>query len=300
MKKILKIILIIVLTLTVLLITGLFFINETIEKKIIFKPSKEIKSLLSDFDKKAELENFITKDGLKLSYLHIKGIKKNPKILFCHGNDANITFEKIQKKLIFLVKNDYEIFSVDYRGYGKSEGSPDEKGVYSDVRAFINYLEQKLDIKSEDIVIWGHSLGAAIAIDTAASIKFKGVIVEGGFTSIEDMRNFRVTKDDKRNPISNFLRDFVYNSMEVTQKFNSKEKINLIKSPTFILHSKKDTVIPYEMSVGLSRLKPDAKIFISENGGHSEVGWQNNKILEFIKNLYSDKRVRKKSNFEKN
>lgn len=287
MNKKLKNTVILIFSLALILIVGFIAGKPEIEKKIVFKPSREIKPLFTEFQDKARMQDFTTQQGLNLSYMNIKGDKKKPIILFCHGNDANTTFEKVQKKLLFLSQNDYEVFALDYRGYGKSEGSPDEQGLYSDVSEFISHLKQKFDIKPENIVIWGHSLGSAVVIHTASGMSFRGVIAEGGFTSIEDMRTFRIKHDDKGNALNNTIRDFVYNSLKISQNFASKEKVSLIKSPMLILHSRQDTTTPYEMSARLSELKPDAKTFFPEDGGHNITGWQDRTILEFIKTLQS-------------
>jgi len=263
----------------ILVFVSSFFLSLSgeIEKNIIYKPSKLLGPLILN----AEIKDFTTPDNLKLSYLHIKGNKKSPIILFCHGNEGNITLNYIQKKLIFLEKKGYEIYVLDYRGYGKSDGSPDEQGIYSDVRNFIKYL----NLKPENIVIWGHSLGAAIIIDTAKDINFKGVIAEGGFTSIEDMRVYRTKSDDKINPVIHLMRNFVYNSLTITQEYNSKEKIGLINSPILILHGKNDIIVPHEMGVNLAKLNTNAELFLSETGDHNGSGWQDVAILEFIENL---------------
>ncbi|OGI04254.1 MAG: hypothetical protein A2Y25_09275 [Candidatus Melainabacteria bacterium GWF2_37_15] len=263
----------------VIIFVSSFFLSLSgeIEKNIIYKPSKTLSPLILN----AEIHDFSTPNNLKLSYLHIKGNKKSPIIIFCHGNEGNVTLEKLQKKLVFLEKKGYEVYALDYRGYGKSDGSPDERGIYSDVRSFIKYL----NLKPENIVIWGHSLGAAIVIDTAKDINFKGVITEGGFTSVEDMRDYRIKNDDLGDPVSNFTRDFIYNSLTITQKFNSKAKVSLIKSPMLILHGKKDTIVPYEMGITLSKLNKNAELFLSETGDHNDTGWQDAAVLEFIENL---------------
>jgi len=290
MNKFLKNTAIVLLSLLFVVIIGFLAGKQEIEKKIIFEPSGVVKPLFAELQKKASMQTFTTTEGLKLSYINIKGDRNKSIILFCHGNDANITFAKIQKKFLFLAQNNYEVFALDYRGYGKSEGSPDEQGLYSDVSQFISYLDKNFSIKPENIIVWGHSLGSAVAIHTASGMNFKGIIAEGGFTSIEDMRTFRIKNEDKGNAVSNFIRDFVYNSLEISQKFASKEKISLVKSPMLILHSKQDTTTPYEMSVRLSELKPEAETFFPEDGGHNSTGWQDTIILEFIKNLQAKRK----------
>lgn len=263
-------------------------ILPVLEKKIIFKPSNEMTPLINELKGRAKLNSFTTGDGLKLTYIHINAGKSReglPKIVFCHGNDKNITGEKIQKKMIFLADKGYEIFGLDYRGYGQSEGSPEEQGIYSDVSEFMNYLEEKFNVKPENTVLWGHSLGAAIAIQEAATKVYKAIITEGGFTSIEDMRDFRIKHDDKGNAISNAIRDFIYKSLDISQNFDSNNKVSLINSPMLIMHAKNDIIVPCEMSVKLSELKPDAETFFSKEGTHSSIGWQDSVMLEFLEKL---------------
>lgn len=257
-----------------------------VEKKIIFKPEKNIYPLAEELNSRSEMKFFNSLDGFRLAYLHVnENNSLLPKILFCHGNAKNITGPKIQKKLIFLAKNGYEIFALDYRGYGLSEGSPEEKGIYKDVSDFVAHIKSKYTVMPKDTIIWGHSLGSAVAINEAMNSDFKAVITEGGFTSIEDMRNFRIKNDDKGNAVLNFIRDFIYKSLKINQKFDSREKIKNIKSPMLIIHAKKDKVIPYQMSLELSKLKPGAELFLSETGLHNTSGWQDKTILNYIDNL---------------
>lgn len=263
--------------LVIILTVVLLFISSAVEKSIVYKPSKQMNRLTLD----AQVKQFTKNDGQKMSYLHIKGDDKMPTILFCHGNEGNVTWRKLQNKLKFLDEKGFEVYVPDYRGYGKSEGSPDEEGIYADVRAFVDYF----DIDPAEIILWGHSLGAAVAVDIAKDLNFKGVILEGAFTSIEGMRDFRIEYDDKGNPVVNCIRDCVYNALQISQKFDSKSKITKITSPTLIIHGKKDSVVPYEMGVELFKLKPDAQLFLSETGTHNGIGWQEEAVLEFIRKL---------------
>ena len=140
-----------------------------------------------------------------------------------------MTRDDNQNKIKFLVKKNYEIFTFDYRGFGKSSGEADEKGLYKDLDSFISFLNNKYKIPDSKIVLWGHSLGSAVVIDAAAKIKTKAVIVEGAFTSIEDMKNYRVANKRNKNTVQVWLRDCIFNSMPITQKFASRDKIAEIK-----------------------------------------------------------------------
>lgn len=270
-----------------ILFWGVGSINlSLIEKNIVYKPSNQLFKLIPQLASKAEERSFLSKDGIKISYIRLKGNEKLPIILFCHGNSGNMTRDDNQNKIEFLVKQGYEVFTFDYRGFGKSSGDVDEKGLYKDLDAFISYLNTQYKIPANKIVLWGHSLGSAIVIDEASKKKFEGVITEGAFTSVEDMKNYRIAHKRNGNPVHLFIRDFLFNSMPVTQQFRSKDKITKIKSPMLIIHAQNDEMIPVEMGKKLAELKPDAQTYFSKVGHHCDYGWQNKPILEFLEKLH--------------
>lgn len=290
LKKILKITLstffILLILTAIILFLGLKMVKTSeVEKKLVFKPSKQTSELIPEIAPKTEEKSFLSENGINLTYLMVKGEKKSPVIVFCHGNEANASRKDNQNKIKFLVKNGYEVFALDYRGFGKSSGTPDEKGLYADLDSFISYLKKEYQIPASDIVLWGHSLGSGVVIEEASKKNFKGIIVEGAFTSIEDMKNYRIKNERNFDPASLFIRDYIYNSIKVTQKFSSKDKIALIKSPMLIIHAIQDEQVPYIMGKRLSELKPDAQTYFSETGSHCDYGWQDKPILEFLKEL---------------
>lgn len=253
-----------------------------IEKKIVYKPIKETFKLIPILASKAEEGSFVSKDGIKITYIRIKGNKKFPIVVFCHGNSGNMTRDDNQSKIKFLAEQGYEVFTFDYRGFGKSGGEVDEQGFYKDLDAFISYLNTKYKIPDNKIVLWGHSLGSAIVINEASKREFKGVITEGAFTGVEDMKNYRIENKRNGNFIHLFVRDYLFNNMPITQKFRSKDKIAKIKSPMLIIHAINDEMIPVEMGKNLAKLKPDARTYFSKTGKHCDFGWQDKPILEFL------------------
>ena len=292
-KKTVKIIIKVILVCFILLFLGgcLFFWGlkaadlSEVERKLVFKPTNQTYELIPELSSNTEKGSFLSDDGTKITYMRIKGQKSFPVIVFCHGNEKSMTNINNQDKLKFLTQSGYEVFALDYRGYGDSKGIPSEEGVYSDINAFISYLNKEYNIPEQDIVLWGHSLGSAIAINEATKRNFKGVIIEGAFTSIEDMREHVVNNERKSDPVSLLIRDYIYNSIKITQKFLSKEKISAIKSPMLIVHAIHDEQVPYSMGKKLSEIKPDAQTYFSETGGHCDSGWQDRPVLEFIKGL---------------
>lgn len=261
------------------------FDTSIIERKLVYKPGKETFKLIPELASKAKYGSFLSSDKTLLTYYEIKGDKKSPVIVFCHGNAGNMTRNDNQNKIKFLVKQGYEVFIFDYRGFGKSSGEPDEKGLYRDLDSFVSFLNSRYKIPDDKIVLWGHSMGSAVVIEEASKRNFEGVIVEGAFTSIEDMKNYRISHKRNADPVHLFVRDYIFNHLPITQKLSSKDKIAKIKSPMLIIHSIKDEMIPVEMGEKLAKLKPDAQTYFSKTGTHCGYGRQDKVILEFLNKL---------------
>ncbi len=138
------------------------------------------------------------------------------------------------------------VFIVDYRGYGKSEGKPSEQGLYLDARAAWDYLVNDRRVAPRDIVILGKSLGGAPAIDLASQVEPGGLIVQSSFTSAADMAA----------TILPFLpRLFLHTRMD------SISKITRVHCPKLFIHSRADEVVPFELGRRLFEAAPDPKEF---------------------------------------
>ena len=279
-KRVLQILALILLSITAIYYTLVYAFD--IEKKIIYKPLKEFTSISADIAGKVRIESFKTSDGLKLSYIHIKGDKKLPPVLYCHGNGFNATY--FINRVKFLANNNYEVFMPDYSGYGQSEGLPSENGMYKNVEEIINHLSSSYKIDKSQLIIWGHSLGGAVVADIASRNKFHGVILEAAFTKMSDMKNY-AAKFRSSNEFDALLRMLIYNSIPLTQKFETINKVSKIQSPLFLIHSKQDEIVPYQMNIELYKKNPQARQFLSGKGYHDDPTWNNDVILNFIKSL---------------
>ena len=211
---------------------------------------------------------------------------KDITVLFCHGNGGNLSFYNDLIEL--LQENGYGIFAIDYRGYGKSAGKPDEEGLYAELRSAVKYLKEEKNTPEEKIVLWGLSLGGAVVSQIASeNDKFKGVILQSTFTSIKDMtsnvvhRAYLGIKSDYRN----FFSDKLIKLIPTFQKFETRDRINKIKSRLLIAHAFPDNIVPVEMSKELAGLNSKAEVFISKEGGHNEQDWFYPKLLEFLNSL---------------
>jgi len=176
-------------------------------------------------------------------------------LLFFHGNAGNLSH---RAELLFelATRVPARVFVVGYRGYGRSEGRPSEDGLYRDARGAWRHLTGEDGLPPDRIVIFGKSLGGAVAIDLATEVEPAGLIVESSFTSIPDMAG-------KHYP-------FVPKFMVRTQ-MNSLAKITTISCPKLFIHSKADRVVPYALGRKLYEAAPEPKSFHEVHGaGHNE------------------------------
>ncbi len=154
------------------------------------------------------------------------------------------------------------VLLVEYRGYGRSTNrSPCEKTVYEDVEIAWDYLVNKRSINPENIYIFGHSLGGAIAINLAYNHpEIAGLIIESSFTNIRGMVDYR--KKYWMFPIDLIL----------TQKFDSLAKVPSLKMPILFTHGGEDELIPNTMSAALFNAATEPKqLLIIPGAGHNNV-----------------------------
>ncbi|XP_011502523.1 PREDICTED: alpha/beta hydrolase domain-containing protein 13 isoform X2 [Ceratosolen solmsi marchali] len=167
-------------------------------------------------------------------------IKTAPTVLFLHGNAGNMGHRLDNVKLLY--KNVHcNVLLLEYRGYGLSQGSPSEKGFYMDARTGIEYLYSRNDINTNEIIIFGRSLGGAVAIDIATrqeiSQRIWCLIVENTFTSIPDMAMNLI-----KSKIIQYIPIFCYKN-----KYLSIYKIHSISVPTLFISGRQDKLVPPKM-----------------------------------------------------
>jgi uncharacterized protein len=155
------------------------------------------------------------------------------------------------------------VFLIDYRGYGQSQGDfPTESQVYQDAQLAWDYLVKKRGINPNQIYIYGHSLGGAIAIDLAVRHpEAAGLIVEGSFTSTRAMVDFQ------KGLYWMFPIDLL-----LTQRFDSISKVDRLQIPVLFIHGTADTIVPVEMGRKLFDAAPEPKqLYIVPDAGHNNV-----------------------------
>src|SRR3990167_2105214 len=189
-----------------------------VEKKSLFYPENKIAYTPEASGMRYSEVNFEASDGYMLNGWLIVGPAAKYTVLFAHGNAGNIS-HRIEK-LKFFSKLGCNVFIFDYRGYGRSQGRPSEKGFYLDIAAAYEYLISR-GIAPENIIGYGESLGGAVIIDGAVKKRMAALIIDSSFTSAKDMIKF----------LYPFLPHWVFAS-----RFDSVQKIKTIGIPKLIIH----------------------------------------------------------------
>lgn len=174
-----------------------------------------------------------TPDGVRIHAWFAPAESARATLVISHGNAGNLSHRYLL--LRSLQKHRYNVLMYDYRGYGRSEGTPSEEGIYTDGRAALDYVRALPGVDSSRMFLWGTSLGGAVAVEVATRQAVAGVILESTFTSAKDVAHILYPFL----PVRYFLRT----------KLNSIEKIKSVRVPILIVHGSHDTIIP----VGFAR-----------------------------------------------
>jgi len=224
------------------------------QSKMVFMPTQEIVSSPKDIGLEYEDITFPASDLVNLHGWFIPSDKERGVLLFCHGNHGNISYRL--ESIALFNRLGLSVFIFDYRGYGQSEGSPSEKGIYIDASSAWKYLTRTRKIKSDKIIVFGRSLGGAVAVNLANDIYPGALIVESSFTSAVDM--------------AKIMYPYLPVSPIVRFKLNSIEKILNINCPVLVIHSPEDDIIPYWMGKKIYENAPQPKTFLEIEGDHNE------------------------------
>lgn len=194
-----------------------------------------------------------TQDGICISGWWVPTVRPRGTVLFCHGNGGNIA--SYLDSILLGNRLGLNVFIFDYRGYGYSDGTPTENGTYLDADAAWSYLVTERGIAPEQIIVWGRSLGGAIAARTAARHRSGLVIVESAFTSLKDLVNDRF-----RWVPAWVLKDHAYDTMHHLEQ---------VDVPVLVIHSPDDEMIPFRHGKMLYDAIKGPKAFLQIKGSHN-------------------------------
>lgn len=260
----------------------LILLVYTLQDKLIYHPVSDLTYTPAMVGLKYEDVNFTSDDGVTLHGWYVPHESPKGTILFQHGNAGNIAGRV--ETLRLLNSLGVNVFIYDYRGYGQSEGSPSERGTYSDAMAAWRYLTQKRMQAPDRIVLMGRSLGGAVTAWLATQVQPAGVIVESTFTSAPDLAAELYPIFPARRLI----------------KFNYPNKLYLkdVKAPILVAHSTEDDLIPFHHGQELFELANEPKRFFEMKGDHGngfmETGEPyRNALNQFITDVLETEAVQK-------
>ncbi|GMQ91069.1 MAG: alpha/beta hydrolase [Gammaproteobacteria bacterium] len=224
------------------------------QKSLIYYPVKEWVTTPDREQLPYENVSLMSSDRVRLSAWYIPRAGSHKVILFAHGNAGNISHRLDSIRIFYELGFNVLIF--DYRGYGKSEGQPSEAGIYRDIDAAWRYLTQTRKFKARQIVLFGRSLGGAVAVDLATRQTPAALIVESSFSSVRDMAD----------------QLFIWFPSRLLLRYHYRtiDKMAQINSPLLVLHSPDDDIIPFRQGVALYNAAKQPKVFARLAGGHNE------------------------------
>lgn len=228
---------------------------EGLAAKFLFFPTKVHQYHPSQMDGPMEDLFFDSTEGLRLHGWFFAGKRNDRTLVYFHGNAGNIG-DRVEK-IRFLQKIGWNVFAFDYRGYGMSQGSPSIEGVLDDGRAAMRFLTEKIGIPNEQIILFGESLGGAVAVEIAAEEPVAAVILESTFTTLRDLAH----------SVYRFLPEAA-----VPDSYRSIDLIRRLKAPVLVIHGTEDEIVPFPMGKKLFESAPHPKRFFSvPNAHHNDV-----------------------------
>ena len=256
---------------------GVFLVS--CERRIIYHPHKYPEGNWNSSSSSVSREDvhFTASDGVRLHGWYIPSAGAKATLLWFHGNAGNITHRL--GNIEMLKPLNLNIFIFDYRGYGKSEGEPDEKGIYSDSQAAYDWLVKVKNILPGEIILFGRSLGGICAVEVASGNSAAGLILESVFPSAGKMA-------EKIFPVLPL-------GGAIKSRFDAISKVPDLKLPKLFIHGTQDEIVPYKLGRELFSVAADPKEFYDIQGaGHNDtflVGGAGyfNALGQFIKNVVS-------------
>ena len=264
LNPILKKLTLILLGIYIMVGTALYVLQE----KFLFLPEPLPQDynyeLVNEYD-----EYFLdTPNGGIINALHIKADEPKGAIIYFHGNSGNL--KRWSEIAEYFITMDYDVYIMDYRTYGKSKGILSETALYEDAQTCYNHLKQFW--KEDNIVVYGRSLGSAMATKMASTNNPKKLVLESPFYNIADVAKKRFPIF----PVKDLLK----------YKLPNNEHIKEVKCSTFIIHGTNDKVVPYKSGLKLFNASNKSMTMLStvEKGKHNNLS-EFDTFHKFIKEI---------------
>ncbi len=227
---------------------------EFSEKGIVFFPDPYLVGTPRDYGLEYEEIYFTAEDGVRLHGWWVPRASA-PVLLWFHGNAGNISHRLENIKLLHDLA-EVQVFIFDYREYGKSEGRISREGTFQDAAAAYRYVIESRQVPAGEVVLFGRSLGTALATDLAERLPCRSLIIESAFTNSSDMARL----------LAPFGLDW-----RPKVPYDNLGKIDKLKVPLLIIHGDRDEIIPVEMGRRLfAAAKEPKELYIIAGAHHND------------------------------
>ncbi len=238
------------------LLVGLALFAGTLylmQPAMVFLPSRQLVTTPADWGMAYEDVSFETTDGVELHGWYLPHPQARRTLLFLHGNAGNISYRQASIEIFHRIP--FNVFIIDYRGYGRSGGRPSEQGLYRDARAAWDHLVQHRGMAPQQVAVFGRSLGGAVAADLAAEVRPGALILESTFSSARDMVQVIY-------PVLSWL---------IVSRFDfaTAERVAGVTCPVLVLHSPQDEIVPYRLGRKVYEAAQSPKAFGELRGDHN-------------------------------
>jgi fermentation-respiration switch protein FrsA (DUF1100 family) len=242
--------------LLILSVGALALVLSRLERSMVYFPARYPVGDWTPRDLSFEDAHFEARDGARLHGWFFPAEGARHVLLYLHGNAGNVTsFAPLAYAYHEALPAQVLVF--DYRGYGKSEGTPDGGGIVLDARAARAWLARRTGVKEAAIALVGRSLGGGVAVELAAQDGAKALVVEGTFTSLPDVAAVHYP--------------WLPAKWLMRHPFDSLAKIGRYQGPTLVSHAEQDEIIPFALGKRLFEAANEPKRFVTiEGGGHND------------------------------
>ncbi len=239
--------------------------RRPLERRLVYAPSRTLATTPAAFGLRHEDLTLEARDGVRLHAWHIRVPEPAGLVLFFHGNGGNIG-DRLPQAAAFA-RERLDTLLLDYRGYGRSEGTPWEEGLYLDAEAAFSWGVRR----GLTLVLYGESLGGAVVAELALRRSASAVVLQSTFTTLADMADRVVPL------VGRWL---------VSQRFDTAGKVPHIRQPILIVHGAADDLVPHTMGARLYQLVPTQREFLSLPGvGHNDVAAHASEIARRVSAL---------------
>ena len=230
----------------------------SLQTRLIYFPDADYWTAPDEVGLAYEDLTLTTGDGVSIAAWYVPHDHPQGTVLFCHGNAGNIA-DRVGTLKSFHDLG-YNVLIFDYRGYGRSEGKPGEIGTFRDAEAAWRHLVETRGESPERIVLFGRSLGGAVAIELATRVAPAALVAESTFTSLVDIgkRQF----------------PFLPVGWLCKHRYESIQKVSRITCPKLFLHGIEDALVPFENGRRLFEAAAPPKDFIQTPGDHNHAGFE--------------------------